>query len=120
MTEVDCLQYCYDHGFDWGGLYEYFNRVSCWCCPLKSLAELRQLYHHFPDLWEQLREWDDKCWNTFRFDSSIEQLGIRFDLEDEFAIKGLNNSMRNKDFKAEYLRRIKENNNEKSNDITAN
>ena len=120
MTEVDCLQYCYDHGFDWGGLYEYFNRVSCWCCPLQPLAELRQLYHHFPDLWEQLKEWDDKCWNTFRFDSSIEQLGIRFDLEDEFAIKGLNNSMRNKDFKAEYLRRIKENNNEKSNDITAN
>lgn len=32
-TEADCLKYCYDHGFDWGGLYELFPRVSCWCCP---------------------------------------------------------------------------------------
>lgn len=107
MTEADCLQYCYNKGFDWGGLYEYFNRVSCWCCPLQSLAELRQLYHHFPDLWERLKDLDNKCWNTFRFDSSVEQLEIRFNLEDEFAAKGLNNSMRNKDFKAEYLKRIK-------------
>lgn len=40
--EAHCLQYCYDHGFDWGGLYEIFHRVSCWCCPLQSLKELRQ------------------------------------------------------------------------------
>lgn len=40
-TEADCLKYCYDHGFDWGGLYEIFHRVSCWCCPLQSLDELR-------------------------------------------------------------------------------
>lgn len=31
MTEADCLQYCYDRGFDWEGLYNYFSRVSCWC-----------------------------------------------------------------------------------------
>lgn len=30
MTEKDCLAYCYERGFDWGGLYEIFNRVSCW------------------------------------------------------------------------------------------
>ena len=30
MTEADCLKYCYDRGFDWGGLYEKFSRVSCW------------------------------------------------------------------------------------------
>lgn len=34
MTEQDCLSYCYERGFDWGGLYEIFSRVSCWCCPL--------------------------------------------------------------------------------------
>lgn len=50
MTEADCLKYCYDRGYDWGGLYEQFKRVSCWCCPLQSLAELRQLYAHHPDL----------------------------------------------------------------------
>ena len=30
-TEADCLQYCYDKGFDWDGLYRIFKRVSCWC-----------------------------------------------------------------------------------------
>lgn len=28
-TEADCLKYCYEAGFDWGGLYEIFHRVSC-------------------------------------------------------------------------------------------
>ena len=36
MTEADALNYCYNHGFDWGGLYKKLGRVSCWCCPLKS------------------------------------------------------------------------------------
>ena len=34
MTEKDCLEYCYERGYDWGGLYRLFDRVSCWCCPL--------------------------------------------------------------------------------------
>lgn len=34
MTEKDCLEYCYARGFDWGGLYEIWDRVSCYCCPL--------------------------------------------------------------------------------------
>lgn len=46
MTEKDCLAYCYERGFDWGGLYEIFHRVSCWCCPLQSLDELRKLHRH--------------------------------------------------------------------------
>jgi 3'-phosphoadenosine 5'-phosphosulfate sulfotransferase (PAPS reductase)/FAD synthetase len=44
MSEKDCLDYCYARGFDWGGLYRIFSRVSCWCCPLQSLEELRKLY----------------------------------------------------------------------------
>ena len=39
MTEKDCLEYCYQRGYDWGGLYELFKRVSCWCCPLQSLED---------------------------------------------------------------------------------
>lgn len=37
MTEKDCLGYCYERGYDWGGLYELFRRVSCWCCADTSL-----------------------------------------------------------------------------------
>ena len=83
-TEADCLQYCYDKGFDWGGLYNIFKRVSCWCCPLKSLNELRQLRHNFPDLWATLLDWQHKTWRKFRADYSVDELEERFAKEDEY------------------------------------
>ena len=88
MTEADCLQYCYDRGFDWGGLYEKFSRVSCWCCPLQSLPELRVLYHEFPDLWQKLKEMDSRTYGQFRIDYSVIDLEKRFDLEDEWRAAG--------------------------------
>ncbi len=89
MTEADCLAYCYERGYDWGGLYERFRRVSCWCCPLQSLPELRALRKHYPDLWQKLREWDEKTWRKFRRDYSVEELDIRFDFEDDRIAAGL-------------------------------
>ena len=88
MTEADCLKYCYDRGFDWGGLYEKFSRVSCWCCPLQSLPELRVLYHEFPDLWQKLKEMDSQTYGQFRIDYSVIDLEKRFDLEDEWRAAG--------------------------------
>lgn len=78
MTEKDCLKYCYDRGFTWSGLYEKFDRVSCWCCPFKRLDELRVLYKDYPDLWDQLKEMDKKSFNQFRKDYSVEQLEEKF------------------------------------------
>ena len=83
-TEKDALQYCYDKGFDWGGLYKIFKRVSCWCCPLKRLDELRALRKHFPQLWEQLREWDRKAPRKFKANYTVEELEKRFAREDEW------------------------------------
>ena len=88
ITEAECLRYCYDHGFDWDGLYEIFRRVSCWCCPLQSLSELRKLYRHFPELWEQLKTWDGMTWRKFRADYSVEELEKRFDFEEEWQNAG--------------------------------
>ena len=84
MTEADCLAYCYERRFDWGGLYEYFSRVSCWCCPLQSLQDCRQLYLHFPTLWSQLKEWDKSTWRDFKAGWSVEKLEKRFDFEEEW------------------------------------
>lgn len=78
MTEKECLEYCYSKGFDWGGLYEHFDRVSCWCCPLKNLKELKILYTHYPELWQKLKEMDKKAYNKFRKDYSIEELEKKF------------------------------------------
>ena len=78
MTEKDCLEYCYQKGFNWGGLYNHFDRLSCWCCPLKNLKELRVLYENFPELWEELKEMDRKSYNQFRYDYSVEDLEKKF------------------------------------------
>lgn len=91
--EEDCLQYCKNRGYDWSGLYDYFNRVSCWCCPLQSLSELRELYRHFPALWEQLKKWDSMTWRKFRADYSVLELERRFDFEEEWLQDG-NTSLR--------------------------
>ncbi len=89
MTEADCLAYCRDRGFGWDGLYDIFHRVSCWCCPLQSLEELRKLRKHFPALWLQLQSWDRQTWRTFLKRYSAEQLEIRFAFEEERLAAGL-------------------------------
>jgi 3'-phosphoadenosine 5'-phosphosulfate sulfotransferase (PAPS reductase)/FAD synthetase len=81
ITEAEALKYCYSKGFDWGGLYKVFNRVSCWCCPLQSLRELKNLYRYYPMLWHQLKEWESKAYNNFRCDYTIEELEERFNNE---------------------------------------
>lgn len=88
-AEADCLQYCRGHGYDWNGLYEHFKRVSCWCCPLQLLSELRQLYEHYPQLWEKLKDWDKRTWRNFRADYSVEQLEARFLFEQQRLADGL-------------------------------
>lgn len=88
VTEEQALAYCYEKGFDFGGLYELFDRVSCWCCPLQGLAELRTLRTHFPELWQDLLAWDKRCWRQFRADYSVEELDTRFAFEEERLAKG--------------------------------
>lgn len=94
--EATALAYCYSKGYDWEGLYELFYRVSCWCCPLQRLEELRNLRKHFPDLWEELKDMDSKTWRTFRADFSVEQLETRFDFEEKRLSEG--KSITNQEF----------------------
>lgn len=89
MTESDCLDFCKSRGFDWGGLYDIFTRVSCWCCPLQSLDELRKLRKHFPSLWAKLLEMDANTWRKFKAEYTVEQLDKRFKFEDNRIALGL-------------------------------
>ena len=104
MTEADCLAYCKERGYDWGGLYEKMSRVSCWCCPLQSLKELRVLYREHPDLWAQLRRWDDMTWRPFRADYSVKELEQRFDFECEWQKAG--NALGTRAFYSALKRRL--------------
>lgn len=78
ITEKQALEYCYSRGLDWGGLYEKMHRVSCWCCPLSRIGELRVLYNEFQELWEELEEMDKKSFRKFRSDYSVAELREKF------------------------------------------
>lgn len=100
MTEADCLKYCYDRGFTWGGLYEHKNRVSCWCCPLQAFKDLRYLYDNRSELWDKLKEMDDAISKTkypnFRAGVRLTDIERRFEVEDEFIAQG--KKLRTKEF----------------------
>jgi len=58
ITEADALQYCYNIGYHWGGLYKLFKRASCYCCPLQRVGELKNLRKHYPELWQKMLNMD--------------------------------------------------------------
>lgn len=58
VDEKECLLYCKRLGYTWGGLYEYFDRVSCFCCPLQCKKEMFLKKRHFPEMWNRIREMD--------------------------------------------------------------
>jgi len=85
ITESDALQYCRDHGYDWDGLYDLFPRVSCYCCPLQRIGELRTLRQNFPNLWAKMLELDklqpSHC-GGFKDYKSVHSFDRRFAEED--------------------------------------
>lgn len=78
ITEKGCLEYCYNKGFTWNGLYEIFDRVSCYCCPFKKIRELKSIYEIFPELWNKIKKIDKGCYNDFRSDYTLDQLEQKF------------------------------------------
>lgn len=87
MVEQQALEYCYSKGFYWDGLYDKFDRVSCYLCPLQRLSELRAVFEDYPDLWSKMKELDNKAIKMFnrkfRSDYSIEELERKFIRESE-------------------------------------
>lgn len=82
ITEKDALDICYSYGFDWGGLYNYFDRVSCYLCPHKNIDELRNLRRYFPELWADMLVRDDKQNHFFRENKKLRWWDERFAYEE--------------------------------------
>ena len=83
MTEKDCLQSCYDTGFNWNEdgveLYSILDRVSCWCCSNKNLKELKNYFKHLPKYWNRLKELQLKNERPMKYNKYTV-----FDLEERF------------------------------------
>ena len=83
MTEKDCLEYCYNKGYDWNEdgieLYSILDRVSCWCCCNKNLKELENYYKYLPKYWNKLKELQSKTDRPMKYNKYTV-----FDLEKKF------------------------------------
>ena len=86
MTEKDCLEYCYSHGWHWSEngyeLYDLLDRVSCKYCRNKNLKELRNIYHFMPEVWQELKELQDKVQMPYKDGKTIHDIETRFVTED--------------------------------------
>ena len=86
MTEKDCLEYCYSHGWHWSEngyeLYDLLDRVSCKYCRNKNLKELRNIYHFMPDVWQELKDLQDKVQMPYKDGKTIHDFETRFITED--------------------------------------
>ena len=93
MEEKEALNYCYRKGVTWGGLYEKFDRVSCYLCPLSRLGELKYIFENYPWLWLEMRMLDDMSYRDFRSDYTLAELEHKFlqeFYEDFFGYEQLN------------------------------
>ena len=105
ITESECLYGCYQLGYDWEGLYEDLNRISCKFCGFKNLKELRVIYNKMPSVWNELREYQKKTHLPYKGkQGSVFDLELRFELEKEFIQDG--KSIHNKDFFTELKKRL--------------
>lgn len=100
--EADAMQYCREKGYDWEGLYDLFARVSCWCCPLQSLQDLRTLRKQFPELWTRLLELDKKQPKPYKSFLPVEKIDERFAFEDALTERG--QSLTNRAFHTDLKR----------------
>lgn len=103
IAEAECLQGCYDAGFDWGGMYEYLDRLSCKYCRNKNLKELRNIRKHYPEVWEELKDYQNRTHlpykpadKTFPKGLTVQDLEKRFIFEEQRQAQGL--SITNRDF----------------------
>ena len=84
VTESQALEYCKERGLTWDGLYDIFDRVSCWCCPLGGITRAEKIYHNFPLLWQRMLEmesWLPKECRRYTGNHTVSDLTKRFSVK---------------------------------------
>lgn len=88
ISEDQALKMCYEAGFNFGGLYRHFKRVSCWCCPLGGKKRARILWEYYPELWAKLKTIQDVLFHDWGNHQEFIEGVTYTDLELEFSGNG--------------------------------
>jgi 3'-phosphoadenosine 5'-phosphosulfate sulfotransferase (PAPS reductase)/FAD synthetase len=85
ITEAEALEYCYARGYDFGGLYNIFPRLGCYCCPLQRKQSWRALYDNYPDLFARALKVEADCEHDTRFANGkkLADYAAEFETADE-------------------------------------
>lgn len=78
ITTDEALEICYEHGFDFGGVYEHHSHYNCWLCPLQRKGELKWIFDNDKDKWDYLRNMQHNTDGSFYPNETI------FDVEKSF------------------------------------
>lgn len=82
ITEKEAMEICRKHDL-LSPIYETSFRGGCWFCPKQTLKQLKWLYKHHNDLWNELKEMESQSFNSFRQNTTLKDLEERFRREGE-------------------------------------
>lgn len=82
ITEKEAMEICKKYDL-LSPIYETSFRGGCWFCPKQSLKQLKNLYFNYPELWNELRKMEKDSHNTFKPNTTLEQLEERFRNDDK-------------------------------------
>ena len=84
ITEKEALRLTKKHGL-YNELYDYFKRTGCYLCPYQSLEDWKNLYWHFPRLFNAAKTLEEMSirehGKTFRRNYTLAELEMRYRLE---------------------------------------
>lgn len=83
-TELDARELCERHGL-LSPIYEFTDRGGCWFCPNAKERELRHLFDHHKDLWQQMLELQampNKCTELFNRTQRFSDIDSKFRNDD--------------------------------------
>lgn len=77
ITEEQCFRYIEERALP-NNLYSFFRRLGCYWCPKQSLKSLKNLYLHFPCLWDSIRALESDQGRPFKHGYTVSQLEAKF------------------------------------------
>lgn len=86
ITEAQALQYCYQKGFTWNGLYKHFKRVSCYLCPLQRKCDWLKLKKHYPKLFADALRLDRISAYKFTAKETLEEIVNRWEKKNQYKL----------------------------------
>lgn len=81
ITEDEAFEICRKYDLV-SPQYNESYRGGCWFCVKQSIDQLKNLYVKYPKLWNTLKEMEKDSRNTFKIDTTLEQLEHRFENEE--------------------------------------